>query len=141
VKLRHLDGWTARRQQNAAFYDAAFARVGLRARLVSTPAVTQSRHIFNQYVVRVADRDAVRDCLKQQHIMTEVYYPVPMHLQECFADLGHRAGQFPESEKAALNTLALPVYPEVTAAQKQRVVEAIASCYQKMGRLPPGRAA
>ncbi|HEV3261791.1 MAG TPA: DegT/DnrJ/EryC1/StrS family aminotransferase [Gemmataceae bacterium] len=141
VKLRHLDGWTARRQQNAAFYDAAFARVGLRGRLVSTPAVTQSRHIFNQYVVRLADRDAVRDCLKQQQITTEVYYPVPLHLQECFAGLGHRAGQFPESEKAALNTLALPVYPEVTAAQKQRVVEAIASCYQKMGRLAPGRAA
>jgi len=140
VKLRHLDGWTVRRQQNAAFYDAAFARVGLRGDLVGTPAVTQSRHIFNQYVVRLADRDAVKDYLKQQQITTEVYYPVPMHLQECFAGLGYRPGDFPESEKAALTSLALPVYPEVTTAQKQRVVETIAAYYRVAGRLGSRRA-
>jgi dTDP-4-amino-4,6-dideoxygalactose transaminase len=141
VKLRYLDAWTARRQQNAAFYDAAFGRSGLRGALVETPAVLQSRHIFNQYVVRVAERDAVRDYLKQQQIVTEVYYPVPMHMQECFADLGYRAGDFPESEKAARSTLALPIYPELTAAQKQRVVSAIAANYQATGRLGRAHAA
>jgi dTDP-4-amino-4,6-dideoxygalactose transaminase len=141
VKLRYLDAWTARRQQNAAFYDAAFGRSGLRGALVETPAVLQSRHIFNQYVVRVAERDALRDYLKQQQIVTEVYYPMPMHLQECFADLGYQAGDFPESEKAARSTLALPIYPELTATQKQRVVSAIAAYYQAAGRLGRAHAA
>jgi dTDP-4-amino-4,6-dideoxygalactose transaminase len=141
VKLRYLDTWTARRQQNAAFYDTMFARTGLRGHLVETPAVLHSRHIFNQYVVRLADRDAVRDALKQQQIGTEVYYPVPMHLQECFAALGYREGEFPESEKAARTTLALPIYPELMAAQKQRVVSAIAAYYQEAGRLGRAQAA
>ena len=88
-----------------------------------------SRHIFNQYVLRVADRDALREHLKQQQIGNEVYYPVPMHLQECFADLGHRKGDFPESEKAALNTVALPIYPELTTAQLQQTAQALTSFY------------
>lgn len=126
VKLRYLDGWTARRQMNAAYYDAAFARRGLRGSVVQTPATVQSRHIFNQYVIRVTDRDGLVNTLKQQQIGTEIYYPVPLHLQECFANLGHHAGDFPESEKAAQSTLALPIYPELTTTQLQRVVECIA---------------
>jgi dTDP-4-amino-4,6-dideoxygalactose transaminase len=141
VKLRYLDAWTARRQQNAGFYETAFTRSGLRGHLVETPAVLHSRHIFNQYVVRLADRDAVRDYLKQQQIVTEVYYPVPMHLQECFADHGYREGDFPESEKAARSTLALPIYPELTVAHKQRVVGAIAAYYEAVGRLGRAQAA
>jgi dTDP-4-amino-4,6-dideoxygalactose transaminase len=141
VKLRYLDAWTARRQQNAAFYDTMFTRMGLRGHLVETPAVLQARHIFNQYVVRLVDRDVVRDSLKQQQIGTEVYYPVPMHVQECFADLGYREGDFPESEKAARSTLALPIYPELMAAHKQRVVGAIAAYYQAAGRLGRAQAA
>jgi dTDP-4-amino-4,6-dideoxygalactose transaminase len=134
VKLRYLDTWTARRQQNAAFYDAAFTRLGLRGPLLETPRVSHSRHIFNQYVVRFAERDAMQEHLKHRQIITEVYYPLPMHLQECFAILGLRRGDFPESEKAALHTLALPVYPELTQAQKQRVVDSVASYYQSASR-------
>jgi dTDP-4-amino-4,6-dideoxygalactose transaminase len=130
VKLKCLDGWTARRQQNAAFYDAAFTRAGLRGNCVQTPKA-QPGHIFNQYVVRLLDREAVKDHLKQLEIGTEVYYPLPMHMQECFADLGYQKGDFPESEKAALSSLALPIYPELTTAQKQSVVNGIVGFYQQ----------
>jgi dTDP-4-amino-4,6-dideoxygalactose transaminase len=130
VKLKCLDGWTARRQQNAAFYDAAFTRAGLRGNCVLTPKA-QPGHIFNQYVVRLLDREAVKDHLKQLQIGTEVYYPLPMHMQECFADLGHQKGDFPESEKAALTSLALPIYPELTTAQKQSVVNGIVGFYHQ----------
>jgi dTDP-4-amino-4,6-dideoxygalactose transaminase len=141
VKLRYLDGWTVRRQQNAAFYDAGFLRTGLRGGPVGTPAAVQSRHIFNQYVVRFADRDAVRDHLNRQQITTEVYYPVPLHLQECFQGLGYGAGDFPGSEKAAATSLALPIYPELTAAQKQRVVDVTAAYYQGADRVGRRQAA
>jgi dTDP-4-amino-4,6-dideoxygalactose transaminase len=130
VKLKCLEGWTARRQQNAAFYDAAFTRAGLRGNCVQTPKA-QPGHIFNQYVVRLVDREAVKDHLKQLDIGTEVYYPLPMHMQECFADLGYQKGDFPESEKAALTSLALPIYPELTTAQKQSVVNGIVEFYQQ----------
>jgi dTDP-4-amino-4,6-dideoxygalactose transaminase len=130
VKLKCLDGWTARRQQNAAFYDSAFTRAGLRGNGVQTPTA-QPGHIFNQYVVRLLDREAVKDHLKQLEIGTEVYYPLPMHLQECFADLGYQKGDFPESEKAALTSLALPIYPELTTAQKQSVVNGIVGFYRQ----------
>jgi dTDP-4-amino-4,6-dideoxygalactose transaminase len=140
VKLKHLDEWTALRQEHAAWYDQAFARAGLRG-LIETPAVVQSRHIFNQYVVRLVNREAVKDYLKAQNVGTEVYYPVPMHLQECFADLGHRAGDFPESEEAALTTLALPIYPELTVAMQQRVADAVVGYYQSAGKASRARAA
>jgi dTDP-4-amino-4,6-dideoxygalactose transaminase len=132
IKLRHLDTWTALRQQHAVFYDKAFQAAGL-SELVKTPKVVQSRHIFNQYVVRLPQRDAVRDHLKQMQVGTEIYYPVPMHLQECFTYLGHKAGDFPESELAAQETLALPIYPELTPAMQQRVVDAVRSYYQSTG--------
>jgi dTDP-4-amino-4,6-dideoxygalactose transaminase len=128
VKLPHLDDWTAARQRNAAIYDRAFGAADLAG--VRTPrAVPGARHIYNQYVIRVRDRDRLREYLKERGIGTEIYYPVPLHLQQCFAYLGHRAGDFPASEQAAAETLALPIYPELTAEQLQYVVDAIAAFY------------
>ncbi len=135
VKLKYLDSWTRLRQQNAAFYDLALARAGLRGQHIETPRVMQSRHIFNQYVIRCADRDGLQAFLKQRQIGTEVYYPQPMHLQECFANLGYRKGQFPMSEQAALNSLALPIYPELTTSQKQAVVDSVALFFQASSRI------
>jgi dTDP-4-amino-4,6-dideoxygalactose transaminase len=124
VKLRHLDDWTQGRQRNARFYDAAFA--GQLAGKVATPhAVPGCRHIFNQYVIRVAQRDALREFLTQRSVGTEIYYPVPLHLQKCFDYLGYRAGDFPESERAARDSLALPIYPELSEEQLAYVVESI----------------
>ncbi len=125
VKLKYLDGWTEGRQRNAAFYDAAFAAAGMGNRIVTPQAAGHGRHIFNQYVVRVANRDALRDFLTARGIGTEIYYPVPLHLQQCFAYLKHAPGDFPESERAARETLALPIYPELTREQLEAVVAAI----------------
>jgi dTDP-4-amino-4,6-dideoxygalactose transaminase len=135
VKLKYLDGWTAARQQGASYYTAALAKHGLAGSLALTPKIVQSRHIFNQYVVRFEDREGVRDHLKKERVTTEVYYPQPMHLQECFAYLGHRPGEYPESERAALNTLALPMYPEMSNTQRDRVVRGIVGHYEATGRL------
>jgi dTDP-4-amino-4,6-dideoxygalactose transaminase len=140
VKLKYLDGWTAARQQGAAYYTAGFVKHGLSG-LAVTPRAVQSRHIYNQYVVRFEDRDGVRDHLKTERITTEVYYPLPMHLQECFGYLGHKAGEFPESEKAARTTLALPMYPEMTNSQRERVLRGIVAHYEATGRLSRRRAA
>jgi dTDP-4-amino-4,6-dideoxygalactose transaminase len=141
VKLRYLDAWTASRQEHAAFYDQAFRKAGLAGKLLETPKVVQSRHIFNQYVVRFNQREVVKDYLKQVQVGTEIYYPVPMHMQECFANLGYKPGDFPESEAAARETLALPIYPELTTSQQQRVVDAVVSCYQSAGSVSRSRAA
>ncbi len=122
AKLPHLDEWTAARQRNAKRYDELFQEANLP---VGMPAVVTDRHIFNQYVIRVAKRDQLQDHLQKNGVGTEVYYPVPMHLQECFAYLGHAVGQFPESERAAKETLALPIHPELTESQGQFVVESI----------------
>jgi dTDP-4-amino-4,6-dideoxygalactose transaminase len=127
VKLKYLDQWTAARQANAAFYTKAIESDPVLRSVITPPPVVQNRHIFNQYVVRCKDRDGLKDFLKVNQIGTEVYYPVPMHLQKCFADLGYRKGDFPHSEEAALTTLAIPVYPELTDAQKQHVVNTLAS--------------
>ena len=128
VKLPHLDAWTAGRQRNAAYYDAAFAKAGL-GEHVQTPGAVPGAHIYNQYVIRVARRDALRAHLASRDIGTEIYYPVPLHLQKCFAYLGHSAGDFPESERAAAETLALPIFPELETAQLQHVVDSIAGFY------------
>jgi dTDP-4-amino-4,6-dideoxygalactose transaminase len=125
VKLPHLESWHSRRRENAAFYDRAFA-----GSAVKTPeAVYRGRavnfHIYNQYVVRVPRRDAVRARLQNAGIGCEVYYPVPLHLQACFRDLGYQPGDFPESERAATETLALPIYPELTDEQRTAVVQAV----------------
>lgn len=122
AKLPHLDDWTAARQHNAKRYDQLFGEAGLPIEL---PAVVAGRHIFNQYVIRLSGRDEMQAFLQKKGVGTEVYYPVPMHLQECFAYLGHKAGAFPESERAAKETLALPVYPELTEPQAQYVVESL----------------
>ncbi len=134
VKLPHLDAWSAARRRNAAFYDRAFAQAGLaggeRESAVRTPwADSRARHIYNQYVVRVRDRDRLRQHLAEQGVGTEIYYPVPLHLQQCFAYLEHRAGEFPEAERAARETLALPIYPELGEGELQYVVDSIAGFY------------
>ena len=126
VKLPHLERWTEARRENARRYDALVAACGL-DRHVTRPVEKRGfRHIFNQYVVRVPDRDRVRARLTDEGIGTEVYYPVPFHLQQCFASLGHRRGDFPRAEAAAVSTLALPIYGELTLEQQQAVVRALA---------------
>jgi dTDP-4-amino-4,6-dideoxygalactose transaminase len=126
VKLRYLDGWTAGRQRNAAFYDAAFAGENLGSKLITPQAIAGGRHIFNQYVVRAQNRDGLKKFLSEQGIGTEIYYPVPLHLQQCFGYLGYRGGDFPQSELAAAETLALPVYPELQEEQLSYVVAKVA---------------
>ncbi|HTB65724.1 MAG TPA: DegT/DnrJ/EryC1/StrS family aminotransferase [Steroidobacteraceae bacterium] len=129
VKLPHLDAWTAARQRNAAFYDSAFARAQLGAQVRTPTAVPGSRHIYNQYVIRAPNRDALRQHLTERQVGSEIYYPVPLHLQQCFAYLGHAAGAFPHSEAAARETVALPIYPELTTEQLQYVVDSIVEFY------------
>jgi dTDP-4-amino-4,6-dideoxygalactose transaminase len=129
VKLKYLDGWTEGRQRNAAYYDGAFAGAGLGGKLRTPLVMAGYRHIFNQYVVRVESRDALKQHLTECGIGTEIYYPVPLHLQKCFAYLNYRAGDFPDSERAAEETLALPVYPELTEQQLAHVVASVADFY------------
>jgi len=130
AKLPHLDEWTAARQRNAMKYDQLFSEAGLTTVRdgmphVGLPRVFTNRHIFNQYVIRVSRRDPLQAVLKRRGVCTEIYYPVPMHLQECFAYLGYGNGAFPESERAAKETLALPIHPELTEPQLRYVVECI----------------
>jgi dTDP-4-amino-4,6-dideoxygalactose transaminase len=126
VKLPHLEGWTARRRENADRYDRLFRESPAADRVTLPARDPDCRHIFNQYVIRVKSRDAVRGRLTAAGIGTEIYYPVPFHLQECFASLGHRPGDFPAAEAAAAETLALPIYSELTEAQQREVVAAVA---------------
>ncbi len=126
VKLPHLPRWTAMRRENADRYVRLFADAGLADRITLPAAAPGYFHIYNQFVVRVPDRDRVRAHLAEQGIATEIYYPVPFHLQECFAHLGHSRGDFPEAERAADSTLALPIYGELTAGQQETVVRALA---------------
>jgi dTDP-4-amino-4,6-dideoxygalactose transaminase len=130
VKLKYLDGWTAARQRNAAFYDKSFAALRAGDKIVTPKVTAHGRHIFNQYVVRVQQRDKLRDFLEQRNIGTEIYYPVPLHLQKCFEYLKHLPGDFPESERAARETLALPIYPELDETQLKHVVATIAEFYR-----------
>ncbi len=130
VKLDYLDEWSAKRALNAGYYTKAFARAGL-GEAVRTPAARPGmHHIYNQYVIRVRHRDALREHLAQSGVGTEIYYPIPLHLQKCFAYLGHAPGAFPEAERAAHETLALPIYPELTEQQLQHVVDSIGAFYQ-----------
>jgi len=132
VKLKYLDSWTDRRRKNAEKYRQLFNQAGLVVesnpdhRQVVLPAETgDGRHIYNQYVIRNGSRDDLREYLRHRNIGSEVYYPVPLHLQECFVGLGHQAGEFPESERAAKETLALPIYPELSDQMIEAVVSAI----------------
>ncbi|MBU2495912.1 MAG: DegT/DnrJ/EryC1/StrS family aminotransferase [Candidatus Omnitrophota bacterium] len=130
VKLKYLDSWTAARQKNAKDYDALFQDAGLLPDRVRIPARKQTRHIFNQYVIRVERRDALQTYLKEKEVGAEIYYPVPLHLQECFAALGYKEGDCPAAEEAAGASLALPIYPELTLEQKQYVVNCIRTFYE-----------
>ncbi len=129
VKLGHLDSWTEGRQRNARFYDQAFKAAGLGGRVTLPVNAPDYRHIYNQYIIRAPARDQLKAFLGDSGIGTEIYYPVPLHLQKCFAYLGYREGDCPESERAARETLALPVYPELTEMQLQYVVDSIARFY------------
>ncbi len=131
VKLPHLDTWTQARQANAARYTELFTACGLHEILGLPSALAAARHIWNQYVIRVPEgrRDALREHLKQARTGTEIYYPVPLHLQECFLDLGYKPGSLPESERAARETIALPIFPELTADEQATVVAQIAAFY------------
>jgi dTDP-4-amino-4,6-dideoxygalactose transaminase len=153
VKLKYLDGWTAKRRQNAAYYNALFQQSGLvdngliappqavwekkfqefTTSHISHPTSHICSHIYNQYVIRAKKRDELRAYLTEQNIGTEIYYPLALHQQQCFVELGYKAGDFPESEKAAAETMALPVYPELEAEQQDYVVESILTFYEDRG--------
>lgn len=125
IKLKYLDGWTKARQDNATVYRNLFSQAGLDGKIIM-PLEKENRHIYNQFVIRVPDkRDRLRAFLQDSDIGTEVYYPVPLHLQKCFSFLDYRENDFPESERAALQTLALPIYPELTRIQQEYIVDRI----------------
>ncbi len=122
VKLKYLDEWSRGRQENAKIYRTLFAESGLEG--IKLPVEKENRHIYNQFVIQVPEkRDELRRFLQQEEIGTEIYYPVPLHLQECFAYLNYKKGDCPISERAATHTLALPIYPELTDDQQAYVVE------------------
>ncbi len=126
VKLPHLDSWSVARKRNADNYRKLFTDAGLTEEIVLPLERENVRHIYNQFVIRVPERrDALRQFLTDNEIGTDIYYPVSLHLQECFADLGLKENDFSESEKASGETLALPIFPELTCAQQQYVVEKI----------------
>jgi dTDP-4-amino-4,6-dideoxygalactose transaminase len=133
VKAPHLERWTEARRANARRYRALFSEAGLTDRIVLPAEPSDSRHIFNQFVIRTRDRDAVRRHLEARGIGTDIYYPVPFHLQSCFAYLGHQKGEFPGAERAAEESLALPIFGELTADQQRAVVSAIAEVVGALG--------
>lgn len=134
VKLPHLERWNAQRRERAADYDRLFTQTGLISAdgsgPVRTPSVSpHASHVFHQYVIRARRRDALREFLSARKIGSEIYYPLPLHLQPAFAYLGYREGDLPESELAAREVLALPMFPELTGSEQQWVVESIAEFY------------
>jgi dTDP-4-amino-4,6-dideoxygalactose transaminase len=132
AKLPHLDEWTTGRQRKAQQYESMFLDAGL-AEQITVPYVrSNTRHIFHQFVIRVRDgrRDALREHLRESGVGTDIYYPVPLHLQECFGYLGYKKGELPVAEQAAKETLALPVYPELTDEQQDYVVNRIAKFFE-----------
>lgn len=130
IKLRYLAGWSDARQHNAERYRKLFAAFELRDR-VGLPAVPPNRiHVYNQFVIRVQKRDELREYLRQAGIPTEVYYPSPLHTERAYAYLGYKAGDFPQAEAAARESLALPIFPELTEAQQEAVVGTIADFYR-----------
>lgn len=126
VKLRHLPGWTEMRRARAAWYDERLSEVAE----IRTPAVEPDRfHVYSLYTIRAPRREALREHLAERGIGTGVYYPLPLHLQPCFEHLGYREGDFPEAERASREVLSLPLYPELTTPEMERVVGAIAEFY------------
>jgi len=126
IKAKHLAAWTEARRRNAARYVRMFGEAGLGERVTLPVEVAGRYHIYNQFIVRVPERDRLLAHLQSRRVGVEIYYPVPFHLQECFAALGHRDGDFPRAERAARETLALPIYGELTEAQQEYVVASIA---------------
>ncbi len=129
VKLRHLDDWTAARRRNAERYRELFADAGF-ADTVTLPEDTPG-HVYNQFVIRAPRRDALRTHLGEREVGTEIYYPIPLHRQDCFRELGYAEGDLPHSEAAARETLALPIYPELSVEQQRYVVSQIAQFYAR----------
>jgi len=134
VKLPHIEIWNQQRRQRAATYDRLLADAGLASKRVDSPVKPvktspHAFHVFHQYVIRAQRRDELRKFLGDRNIGTEIYYPIPLHLQPCFAYLGYSTGELPESERAAAEVLALPMFPELTEAEQESVVEAIAEFY------------
>lgn len=138
VKFPHLNRWTELRQALAARYTELFRSHGLDGILALPKTLDGRKHVWNQYIVRVPDgrRDALREHLSQKKIGTEIYYPVPLHQQQCFAYLGVRSGSLPETERAARETVALPIFPELTTAEQTLVVQEIAAFF---GRSAPAK--
>jgi dTDP-4-amino-4,6-dideoxygalactose transaminase len=132
IKLRHLDRWIEARQRLATTYTASFTKLGL-LDLVRVPRVGAhaTRHVFNQYTVRVESRDALREHLNGRGVGTMIYYPLPLHLQPCFSGLGYGQGDFPEAERAASEVLSLPIYPELTAEQQDLVIRTVAEFFAR----------
>lgn len=128
VKLRHLDGWTEGRRRNAEQYRELLTRLDVPVHL-PRPSAGQTRHIYNQFVIRTPRRDQLRQYLQQHGVGTEIYYPLPLHLQECFAYLGYHAGDFPVSEQLAAESLALPIYPELPPDALEFTCQCIASFF------------
>ena len=134
VKLTHIETWNQQRRQRAAIYDRLLTEAGLAAKQFKSPVrplqtSQPAFHVFHQYIVRASRREELRHFLSERKIGTEIYYPVPLHLQPCFAYLGYRPGDLPESERAATEVLALPMFPELTEAEQKHVVQAIAEFY------------
>ncbi len=141
IKLPHLDAWGIGRRQRAAYYRNSFSACGLDAllQLPTEPWADSgipNHHIYNQFIIRAPGRDALRAHLAERGVGSEIYYPLPLHLQECFQHLGYREGAFPEAERAAKQTLALPIFPELEEAQQAYVVEQIAEFYKHRAELP-----
>ena len=147
VKLPHLDDWSAQRRENAELYTKLFIEAGLAEstgktkfddsnKVLLPEAVykdsgVKNYHIYNQYIIRTQDRDAVRKHLSEKGVGSEIYYPVPFHMQECFSSLSYKKGDFPVAEEAADDSIALPIYPELTEEQQKFVVETIAEFIKK----------
>src|SRR5581483_5135003 len=133
VKLKYLETWCEERIRRAAAYGALFDRSrAANSGAVRVPAKSADKsHVFNNYVIRAARRDELKQFLAEQGIQSEIYYPLPLHLQKCFAELGHREGDFPCAELAAREVLALPLYPELGAAQHEEIVGAIEAFYRR----------
>ncbi len=129
VKFRHLDTWSARRQENARLYRKLLFQAGIPVTAAEPPSY-QTRHVYNQFVIRCASRDDLQHHLKQHGVGTEVYYPLSLHVQPCFSDLGYKRGDFPVSEKASAEVLALPVNPEVSAEDIEYICDKIRSFYR-----------
>jgi len=138
VKFKHLEDWLKERKERAGYYDQLFKESGLiEEGLVLPPqpiyknSGISNYHTYHQYVIRAKNRDKLQSFLKEKGVPTAVYYPLPLHLQKCFTYLGYQAGDFPQSEKAAAEVLALPIYPELTQGQQDYIVASIRDFYFK----------